>query len=80
MNPEKDFYIVLTGNSSKKHFTTNKTCTFTCQIPAAYNLEGRWKVCLCSLCATSKVVQNNVLEAPPGSMLVYTDIVTDTVI
>ena len=26
------------------------------------------------------MVQNNVLETPPGSMLVYKDIVTDTVI
>ena len=80
MNPEEDFYIVLTSNTSKIHFTTNKTCAFTCHIPAPYNLEGRWEVCLWSLCATSKVVQDNVLEAPHDSMLVYTDIVTDTVI
>ena len=80
MNPEEDFYIVLTSNASNTHFTTNKTCAFTCHIPAAFNLEGRWEVCLWSLCATSKVVQDNALEAPPGSMLVYTDIFTDTVI
>ena len=43
-------------------------------------MEGRWEVCLWSLCATSKVVQDNVLEDPPGSMLVYTYMVTDTVI
>ena len=37
-------------------------------------------MCLWSLCATSKVVQDDLLEDPPGSMMVYTDIVTDTVI
>ena len=80
MNPEEDFFVVLTSNSSKKTYNKNKTCSFTCHIPAAYNLEGRWDVCLWSLSATSQVVQDNILEDPPGSMLVYTDIVTDTVI
>ena len=80
MNIDEDFFIVLTSNSSKKQYTNNKTCAFTCHIPASYNLEGRWEVCLWSLCATSKVVQDDLLEDPPGSILVYTDIVTDTVI
>ena len=80
MNPDEDFFIVLTSNSSKKQYTKNKSCAFTCHIPASYNLEGRWEVCLWSLCATSKVVQDDLLDDPPGSMLVYTDIVTDTVI
>ena len=80
MNPEEDFFIVLTSNSSKKAYNKNKPCSFTCHIPAAYNLEGRWDVCVWSLSATSKVVQDNLLVDPPGSMLVYTDIVTDTVI
>ena len=80
MNPEKDFFIVLTSKSSKKTYNKNKSCAFTCQIPAAYNLEGRWDVCVWSLSATSQVVQDNMLEDPPGSMFVYTDIVTDTVI
>ena len=51
-----------------------------CHIPVAYNLERRWEFCLWSYCATSKVVQDNVLEAPPGCTSVYTDIVTGTVI
>ena len=80
MNSDEDFFMVLTSNSSKTQFTKNKPCAFTCHVPAAYNLEGRWEVCLWSLCATSKVVQDNVLEPQPGSMLVYTDIVTETVI
>ena len=80
MNPEEDFFIVFTSNSSKKMYNKNKPCSFTCHIPAAYNLEGRWDVCLWSLNATSQVVQDNILEDPPGSMLVYTDIVTETVI
>lgn len=80
MNQEDDFFVVLTSNSSKKIYNKNKTCSFTCHIPAAYILEGRWDVCLWSLSATCKVVQDNILEEPPSSMLVYTDIVTDTVI
>ena len=80
MNPNEEYIIVLTSNSSKTHFSKDKPCAFTCHVPAAYNLEGRWEVCLCSLYATSKVVQDNVLDPPPGFMLVYTDIVTDTVI
>lgn len=80
MNPDEDFFIVLISNSSKKTYTNNKPSSFTCHIPAAYNLEGRWDVCVWSLSATSSVVQDNILEAPPGAMLVYTDIVTDTVI
>ena len=80
MNQEDDFFIVLTSSSSKKLYNKNKTCSFTCHIPAAFNLEGRWDVCLWSLSATSQVEQDNILEDPPGSMLVYTDIVTDTVI
>jgi hypothetical protein len=43
-------------------------------------LEGRWDVCLLSLTTTTPVVQDNIVEAPPGAILVYTDIVTDTVI
>ena len=31
------------------------------------------------VCATSKVVQDNVLKDMPGSMFVYTKMVTDTV-
>lgn len=80
MNPDEDFFIVLTSNSSKQQYTNNKSCAFTCHIPAAFNLEGRWEVCLWSLCATTKVIQDDLLEDPPGSMMVYTDIVTDTVI
>lgn len=80
MNPEQDFFVVLTSKSSKKIYTNNKTCSFTCQIPAAYNLEGLWDVCLWSLSATSQVVQDYILEEHPCGMLVYTDIVTDTVI
>ena len=43
-------------------------------------MEGCWEVCLWSFCATSKVVQDDLLKDPPGCILVYTDIVTDTVI
>ena len=80
MNPDDSFFIVLTSNSSKSQFTRNKPCAFSNHIPTSINFEGRWEVCVWSLCATSKVVQDNVLEDPPGSMLVYTDMVTDTVI
>ena len=80
MNPDDSFFIVLTSNASKKQFPRNNQCAFSNHIPTSINCEGRWEVCLWSLCATSKVVQDNVLEDPPGSMLVYTDMVTDTVI
>jgi len=80
MNPEEDIFIVLPSNASKTTYTKNKPSSFTCHIPASYNLEGRWDVCLWSLTATTKVVQDNILEAPPGAIFVYTDIVTDTVI
>ena len=80
MNPDENFFMVLTSNSRKTQFSKNKPCAFTCHVPVAYNLEGRWEVFLWGLCATSKVVQDNVLEPPPGSMLLYNDIVTDTVI
>jgi hypothetical protein len=80
MNPEEDFFVVLTSDSSKTTYSNNTKIAFTCHIPTAYNLEGRWDVCLWSLSATSQIVQDNLMEDPPGSMLVYTDIVTDTVI
>ena len=72
--------MVLTSNSSKTQFTKNKPCAITCHVSASYNLEGRWKVCLWSLCVIAKVVQDNVLQPPPGTILVYTVILTDTVI
>ena len=80
MNPDDSFFIVLTSNASKEQFKRNNPCAFPNHIPTSINFEGRWEVCLWSLCATSKVVQDNVLEDPPGSMLVNTNMVTDTVI
>ena len=80
MNPDDSFFIVLTSNASKKQFTRNNPGAFSNHIPTSINFEGRWEVCVWSLCATSKVVQDNVLEDPLSSMLVYTDMVTDTVI
>ena len=80
MNPDDSFFIVLTSNASKKQVKRNNPCAFSNHITTSIYLEGRWDVCLWSLCPTSNVVQDNVLEDPPGSMLVYTDMVTDTVI
>ena len=60
--------------------TKKNPCAISNHIPTSINFEGRWEVCLWSLCATSKVVQDNFLENPPGSKLVYTDMVTNTVI
>ena len=79
MNPEDSFFF-LTSNASKKPFTRDNPCAFSNHIPTSINFEERWYVCVWSLCATSKVVQENVLEDPPGSMFVYTDMVTDMVI
>ena len=80
MNPDASFLIVLTRNSSNQQFTRSTPCAFSNHIPTLSNFKRRWKVCLWSLCATSKVVQDNVLKYLPNSMLVYTDMVTVTVI
>ena len=62
------------------HCKNNNLSAFKCYVFAAYNLERCAKACLWSLCATSKVVQNNVLKLPPGSILVYRNIVTNKIV
>ena len=80
MNPDHSFFIVLTSNSRNEQFTRNNPCAFSNNIPTSINFEKRFEVCLWSLCATSKEVQDNVFKDPPGSLLVYKNMVTDTVI
>ena len=79
INPNDLFFIVLTINTSKKQFTRNNSCALSNHIPTSNNFEGLWEVCLRSLCATLKVVHDNVLKNPPGFMLIYTNMVTDKV-
>ena len=78
MNTDVEFTVVLPSNGSIKKYPANKPSSFTTPIPGGYSLEGSWSVTLMSLTFPSKVKQTGA--ADHGCMLVYTDIVTDTLI
>lgn len=79
MNPDDDFYVVVTSNSSTQRYTNNKSVAFTYLIPGGYCLEGNWQVSLWRLEIPSKL-KPSTGSSSSGPLLVYTDLITDTLI
>lgn len=73
MNPDDEFYVILTSNADIKRYTNNKATAFTFLIPGGYCLDGTWKVALWRLEIPTKLKQSS-------PVLIYSDLVTDTII
>lgn len=73
MNPDDEFYAILTSNADIKRYTNNEATPFMFLIPGGYCLDSTWKVALWRLEIPTKLKQS-------GPVLIYSDLVTDTII
>lgn len=84
MNPDDEFFLVLPSNANTDRYPFNKPTAFTVVVDQAFKLDGTWDVALWSITLPSRAMISDPLRPvelrPIHSMMIYTDVVTDTVI
>lgn len=82
MNPDDDFYLYLPSNANSELCRFNKPNAFTIIIDQAFKLEGSWDVALWSISLSSRPMKQNQANPvdlqPLQSLMIYSDIVTDS--